>query len=142
MVVNQKPSGRAASMPAGLMTGLGIGIGITLLLCAVSAVMVDTGWIEEKDIGYCAMVILISAPFAGASTAQKRIKRQRLAVCGIFAALYFLVLMGITALLFGGQFEAVGVTLLLIVCGSVLPLLIGERRNRGGKQRKRKMRNC
>lgn len=142
MVVNQKPSGRAASMPAGLITGLGIGIGITLLLSAVSAVMVDEGWIGEKDIGYCAMVILITAPFIGARTAQKRIKRQHLAVCGMFAVLYSLVLMGITALLFGGRFEAVGVTLLLIGCGSALPLLIGERRNRRGKGRKRKVRNC
>ena len=141
MVVNQKPSGRASSMPMGLTTGLVTSLGITILLAALSAKMVDMQWIEEKDIGYCAMVILLAAPYGGAVTAQNRIKRQRLLVCAISGGLYFLVLMGITALFFGGQYEAVGVTSLLIVGGTALSVLSGGQHNRAGKRRKKKWSN-
>lgn len=141
MVVNQKPSGRASSMPAGLMAGLVVSLAITVLLAALSAKMVDIQWIGERDIGYCAMVILMAAPFCGARTSQQRIKRQRLAVCAMSGGLYFLSLMGITALFFGGQYEAVGVTLLLVAGGSALTMLIGERTNRVGTRRKKKIYN-
>lgn len=141
MVLNQKPSGRASSMAGGLMTGLAISVVITILLAALSAKMVDMQWIGEKDIGYCAMVILLAAPFWGARTAQKRIQRQRLMVCAISGGLYFLALMGITALFFGGQYEAVGVTFLLITAGSALTVLLGNKRSRAGKSRKRKRHN-
>lgn len=139
MVTNQKPSGRASSMPTGLLTGLLVSLGITLLLAAVSAKLVDKRWIEEKDIGYCAMVILMAAPFIGNRVAQNRIKRQRLLVCAMSGGLYFLSLMGITALFFGGQYEAVGVTLLLIAGGSALTMLVGNRK-KGGRNRKNKKR--
>ena len=141
MVVNQKPSGRASSMPSGLVTGLSVSLCATLLLAAVSAKLLDLQWIGEKDIGYCAMVILLTAPFVGSKAAQARIKHQRLMVCAISAGLYFLTLMGITALFFGGQYEAVGVTLLLILCGASLSLLTGNGKNRGGKRGKKRRHN-
>ena len=141
MTVNQKPSGRASSMPVGLMTGLVVSLGITVLLAAVSAKLVDMQWVGEKDIGYCAMVILMAAPYGGARIAQKRIKRQRLTVCVISGGLYFLTLLAITALFFGAQYEAVWVTLLLITCGSALTMLTGEGKNRVGKRRNKKRYN-
>jgi len=141
MVMNQKPSGRASSMAGGLAAGFTVSIAVTVLLCALSAKIVDLQWIGEKDIGYCAMVILLAAPFLGSKTAQKRIQRQRLTVCIISGSLYFLALMGITALFFGGQYEAVGVTMLMVAGGSVLSVLSGEGRNRAGKRRKKKRHN-
>ena len=141
MVLNQKPSGRASSMVGGLSAGLIGSATITAALAALSAKMVDLQWIGVKDIGYCAMVILIVAPFTGTCIAQNRIKRQRLVVSVISGSLYFLMLMGMTALFFGGQYEAVGVTLLLVFCGTALTLLARERKNRVGKRVKRKMYN-
>lgn len=141
MTVNQKPSGRASSMPAGLMAGLTVSLGVTLLLAVVSAKLVDIQWIGEKDIGYCAMVILMLAPFTGARAAQRKIKRQRLLVSLMSGGLYFLMLMGITALFFGGQYEAVGVTMLLVAGGTGLTLLTGEGNSGVGKRRKKKLYN-
>ena len=140
--MNKKPSGRASSMVGGISGGLMWSACITAVLAALSAKMVDLEWIGEKDIGYCAMVILITASFAGSNIAWKKIKRQRLLVCVLSGSLYFLVLMGMTALFFGGQYEAVGVTFLLVICGTSLVLLGGERKNRGGKRLKRKVYNC
>lgn len=141
MTVNQRPSGRASSMLSGLLAGLTLSIGITVLLAGLSAKLVDLQWIGEKSIGYCAMVILMSAPYFGAGLAYRRIKRQRLAVCVMSGGLYFLSLMGITALFFGGQYEAVGVTLLLVIGSVGLSLLVGDGRNRAGKNRKRRKSN-
>ena len=141
MVMNQKPSGRASSMAGGLLTGLAVSTVITVLFTALAATMVDKQWIGEKDIGYCAMVILLAAPFWGAKTAERRIQRQKLLVCVISGSLYFLLLMAVTALFFGGQYEAVGVTLLLITAGSALTLLLGSGQNRGVKHKKRKRHN-
>lgn len=141
MVTNQKPSGRASSMAGGLLTGWTVSIIVTVLLTALAAKMVDSQVIGEKDIGYCAMVILLAAPFCGTRTAQKRIRRQQLIVSVISGSLYFLTLMGITALFFGGQYEAVGVTLLLVAAGSALTFLLGNRQSGTSKHRKRKMRN-
>lgn len=141
MVINRKPSGRASSMASGLLTGLAVSAAITVLLTAMAAKMVDMQWIGEKDIGYCAMIILLVAPFWGAKTAQKRIQRQRVVVCLVSGCLYFLMLMGITLLFFGGQYEAVGVTLLLVAAGSALTFLLGNGQNRVGKHKKRKRHN-
>ena len=141
MVTNQKPSGRAASMPMGLLIGLTVSMGITVLLTAICAKLVDMQQIDVKNIGYCAMVILMIAPFCGAKTAQKRIKHQNLMVAAMSGGLYFLTLIGITILFFGGQFEAVGVTLLLIVGGVGLTLLTGGGKNNSGKHRNKKRHN-
>ena len=141
MTVNQKPSGRAASMPAGLLTGTALSLGITLLLAALAAWLVLEEVIEETHIGYCVMVILMAASFLGALTACGRIKRQRLLVCMLSGSVYFLLLMSITALFFGGQYEAVGVTGILVFGGSMLAVLSSGSNSREGKRRKRRLRN-
>lgn len=142
MVTNHKPSGRASSLAGGLAAGFSVAIVATVLLCALSAKMVDLQWIDEKDIGYCAMVILMAAPFLGTRTAQKRIQRQQLMVCVLSGSLYFIGLMAITALFFGGKYEAVAVTMLMVAAGTVLSVLTGNRKNRAGKGKKKRRHNC
>lgn len=136
MTVNQKPSGRAVSVPMGLMTGAMVSLGITILLAAIAAKLTQMEVTEEAHIGYYVIVILMAASFAGAFTACKRIKRQRLMICVLSGIVFFLSLMSITALFFGGQYEAVGVTGLLIFCGCMLALLACGNSSRGGKRRR------
>ena len=135
--MNKKPSGRAASIPIGLLYGLGVSLGLSLLLALVSAKMVDMRWIGERDIGYCAMVILMVSSFCGTRMAQFCVKRQLLLVGSLSGCLYFVALLGITLLFFGGQFEAVGVTFILILCGMGLTMVTGSRKNRVGKHKKK-----
>lgn len=135
MTRSQKPSGRASSMPVGLMTGAAASMGITLLGSAVIAKLMDAEKMDENMIGYAVMVMLLTASCAGALISRKRIKHQHLLVCGLTGVLYFLMLMSITALFFGGQYEAVGVTAGLILAGSMLPLLAGNRCQRKEKRR-------
>ncbi len=138
MIVNQKPTGRAMSMPGGLTIGAVVSLGVTLLFAAVLAKLVDMEKLAWGNIGYGIIVILLLASFSGAMTAYAKIKRQRLLVCGASGVIYFGILLAITALFFGGQYEAVGVTAGLVFGGSACAWLLGLRD--GGSRRGKKIR--
>ena len=139
MVVNRKPTGRAMSMPGGLALGALFSVGATLVLTAVLAKLVEGETIPQEKIGYGIMAILVLSAFTGSMAAFGRIKRQRLLVCGLSGAIYFAVLMSMTALFFGGQYSAVGTTALLILLGSAAAALLGLKQGRGVKRKKIKV---
>lgn len=136
MVVNQKPTGRAASMPAGLVFGAVVSLGITLVCAAVLAKLVDMERLAWENIGYGIMVLLLLASFSGAMAAFAKIKRQRMLVCAVSGVVYFGILLSITALFFGGQYDSVGVTAALVLAGSIAAGLLGLRGEGGKKGRK------
>lgn len=114
---------------------------ITLACAAVLAWMVAEERMPETGIGYGVMILLLLASFAGAMVSWGKIKRQRMLVCVLSGAIYFGILLAITALFFGGQYSAVGVTGLLVLCGSALAAMAGLRQGRGTKHPKIKMPN-
>ena len=114
-------------------------VGATLVLTAVLAKLVEGETIPQEKIGYGIMVILVLSAFTGSMAAFGRIKRQRLLVCGLSGAIYFAVLMSMTALFFGGQYSAVGTTALLILLGSAAAALLGLKQGRGVKRKKIKV---
>ena len=141
MLHNHKATGRATSMPAGLLWGASVSLLVTLLGSAITALLLSKEILAESSVGYSAMIILMTAAYAGALTARGCIKRQHLMVCMLSGGIYFLSLLSVTALFFGGQFEAVGVTALLAMGGSVLALLTDKQPRRAGRGRKKKVRN-
>lgn len=141
MLLNQKNTGRATSMPTGLACGAVVSLSVTLLASAMIAKLVESGYLEETGIGYGIIVALMTASFLGALTAAGRIKRQRLMVCVISGMIHYMSLLGITGLFFGGQYEAVGVTGLLVMGGSMLAVLASGGEKRGGKRTGIKLRN-
>lgn len=132
----KKPTGRASSMGVGLAMGGLCGLAITLLGSGIIAKLIDANVFSESSIGYGIMVILLLAAFLGSLLAYGKIGRQRLLVCMTTGLIQFLLLLSMTALFFGGQYSGVGVTALLILCGSALAAFLGLRENRGGKTRK------
>ena len=139
MVVNRKVTGKASSVPAGLALGGAVSLGITLILAAVIAKMVSDEKLAEENIGYGVMVLLFTASAAGAAVANRRIKRQKLLVSALSGVLYLGILLSITDLFFGGQYEAVGVSALLVMSGSLVTALLSGSGNRGAKRRKTKI---
>lgn len=141
MVVNQKASGKAVSMPMGLLVGSAVSMGMTLVCAAVIAKLVDSERIAWENVGYGIVVMLIGSSFVGAMVSCSKIKRQRLLVCAASGAIYYGMLLAITALFFGGQYEAVWVTGLLILAGCGGAILTGLREGGKGKRKKIKLRN-
>ena len=130
MVRNKKVTGTAASIPVGLCIGTAAALVVTLVGALVAAWLIETEKIGEEAIGYCSMVILMAASMLGAFTAQALIKHQRLIICAAAGACYYLTLLAMTALFFGGQYTGMGVTALVIAGGTAVIILLGLKGNR------------
>lgn len=135
MVANVKPTGRAMSMPAGLALSGGVSLCITILISAITAFLTEREIIPESAIGYYVMGLLLIAAAAGGITAIKKIKRRKLLAAALSGLIYYGELLAITALFFGGQYQAMGVTALMVLAGSALPLLMSGQ-GRGAVKRK------
>ena len=138
MVMNKKVTGKASLMPIGLSAGVLVGVSVTLLGAAVAAYMVLTEVIAENAIGYACGVILFMASALAAMIAAAMIKRRWMLVCLVAGGIYYLVLLSITALFFGGQYQGMGVTLLLILAGSGAVGLLGLRSGKRTVNRRKK----
>ncbi len=133
---NRKQTGRAVTMPAGLAWGSAVSVLGTVLGAMIAAKMIDTGTMEHNRIGYAVLVTLLMSAFMGATVAAKKVKRQMVMTCILSGSMYFVILLSITALFFGGQYEAVGVTALLVFGGSLLAVLLLARPKNMNRRRK------
>lgn len=140
MVANRKVTGKAASMPAGIGLGIALSFVLTMTGCAVVAALIDKEMMAAENVGYGAMVILLVASLTGAIAASGLIKHKRLAVCMASGVGYFLTLLAVNLLCFGGQFAGVGVTALVVLAGSAAAALVGIKGEGGRQNRRRKYR--
>ena len=93
MTMNQKPTGTAMSMPAGLAVGGIWSLVVTIGLSALIAKLIDREVIEQRSIGYFVIGILLSASITGALQSYRKIKRRRMFVCLISGMIYLPVIL-------------------------------------------------
>lgn len=129
-----KPSGRASSMPEGFLWGAISSWISTLILSGILAWLIERNLLNHDYLGYGAMIILSCSAYITAMISHGKIKRQKLLVSMISGIIYFILLILMTALFFGGRFHGVMETALMIVCGSLLYALLDF--SRIGKRRK------
>ncbi len=141
MVINCKPTGRAATIPIGLLIGGVTALASTLALTAVLAKLMEGEILPEENVGYGVMFLLLISAFLGSGIACKRVKRRYLLTAALTGVVYVGILLSITALFFGGQYSAVGVTVLLVFCGSLLAAMLFSRNGKGRKPKKPKFKN-
>ena len=139
MTVNRKAAGTASSVPGGLAAGAVVSMGITLLASALTAWLILGGRMPVEAVGYCAMIILLLSSAAGAAVAIGRIRRCRFQICMAAGIVYYVCLLSITALFFGGIYDGMGVTALMVLCGSGVVILAGSRDS--GRRRSRRVRH-
>lgn len=131
MPLKQRASGKAISTPAGIGLGLLLSMMVTVGGAAILAWLVSGERIGEGVIGYGAMAILLLSSLLGALLAANRIKHLRVQMCLISGAAYYLTLLAITALFFGGQYQGMGVAAILVLVGSGAAALAGLRGSKG-----------
>lgn len=141
MITNKKGTGRATPMPVGFGLGVGISVGVTLILSAFIAYLVQTGSLEESAVGYSSGLILLLSSALGALVSASRIKRRWMLICLGAGGLYYLSLIAMTALFFGGQYQGMGVTAILVLVGAGLTGLLGVKAKGSGKWKRRKYRH-
>lgn len=137
MYAKKKVTGAAMGIPAGLGLGILISLVITLAGAAVTAWLMTTEAMGEESTGYAAMIILALASGAGALSAVHLIKRLRLQMCLLSGACYYLTLLAMTALLFGGQYQGMGVSAIVILAVCALIAFIPSKNRQTGKKRNR-----
>ncbi len=128
--------GRATSLPAGILAGGFAGLLFSVVGALVAGKMLDKEWIRMDSIGYAALIILLAGGYLAAQTAWLRVKHKR-AVVGLGAGgIYYLMLLALTVVFFGGQYSGMGVTALLILAGSGSSVLVGLYRKSPGNSGK------
>lgn len=140
MVINKKVTGKAMSMPLGFAVGLAISMVVTLITVGIMAQLVLGEKMKTEVIGYGSMVTLLLSSAAGAWVAAKMVKHRWMVVCLGGGAVYFLTLLACTALFFGGQYEGVGVTFLVVLAGSGAVGLLGLKGENSAVKKRRKRR--
>ena len=136
MLQNRKPTGRAMSIPGGLAVAAGVSVAVTVLLSLLLAKLIVDEQMGMEHAGYGTMILLMTASFLGAVTAQRKIKHRKALVCLLSGLVYYGILLGFTALFFGGQYTGAGVTGLVILAGSGTAALTAAGKGRTGKKRK------
>lgn len=137
-MAGKQMNGKASSIPAGLGAGAGVSVVITLAGTAVLAKMLDAETIQWESIGYGILIMIMLSAMLGSLTAIRKVKRQFALVSLMSGFVYWGILLSITALFFGGQYEAVGVTLLLVAAGSGCAFLLTLQGGRGGSTKHRR----
>ena len=138
MNANVRPTGRAMSLPGGLAIGLIVSMSVTVAVSVILTKLVLSEVLKMQNIGYGILILLIMSAFLGAMVAQGKVKHRRLMVCVLSGVVYYGVLLGITALFFGGQYAGAGVTGLLILAGSGTAALLAAGKGNGRKSIRRK----
>ena len=123
-----------------LVMGAAVCIMMTLILTAVSAAVISAGRLPETATEYVAMIILLSGSLAGAIAGAGKKKEKRLYVCLMIAALFFAILLAMTAAFFGGQYRGIGVSVLMLLVGAFAGAMVGQGKGRSGNLRRSKNR--
>lgn len=128
MAVKLKRTGRSMSIPAGIAIGLAVALMVMVIGAMLLAWLITTERVGEDAIGWGCMVILPVGSVLGNLFAWRMIRHRRLMITGITTAgLYVLLLL--LALPFGGQYESLGTTALLVALGggiALIPAAVGS----------------
>lgn len=136
MGIHQKSTGRASSLGGGIAAGVAAALAVTLLLGALLAFFISREVVRQENLGYGVMAILFLSAALGSRLAYGRVRHRRPLVFLLAAIGYLVSLTAITALFFGGQFEGIFPTAMLIIGGSGTAFLLPGQGRESGKPRK------
>ena len=122
-------------MAVGLAAGVSASMIITMSAAALCAHLILAEKMKPDAIGYCAMIVLAMASAVGAWLSAGLIKHRWLPVCIGAGGIYYLVLVLITVLFFGGQFQGMFVTALMVLAGCGSVGLLGLKRRKKARFR-------
>ena len=107
-------------IPAGLGLGLLISLILTLAGVGIFSYLIASEAVGEETIRYGIYVIQGVTAAAGSWVAGAVIKKMYLQVSLMSGGAYYLSLLAMTALLFGGQYQGMGVTAAIVMLSSAL----------------------
>ncbi len=136
--MRKKRSGKAYGMPAGIGIGILSAVGIMLLGVAAVTALIAGERLELDAFGFGVMVVLFLSGLIGAAAATAVVKRRRMQVSFLTGVGFFLVLLGMNALFFGGQYQGMLTTAGLIIAGCGIAAVVSSREAMAKNRRRRK----
>ena len=139
--MNLKQNGKMKrdSVVGGLTVGAVTSVAVTLCCAAVSAAMISTGKIGENVTSYISIGILLLATLIGTLTASAGVQDKKLYTGLAIAAIYFILLLSMTALFFDGQYERITVTSFVLLLGAIGGAYLRIGKGSSGKCRMRRI---
>lgn len=135
----KKLSGRAPSLVRSAAAGVMLGTAWTVVCAMIIAKLIDSQVLPMEKVGYGSMVAVLSAVFMGASLAGKKAGHMVIQAAVMAGAGYFVCLLLVNALFFGGSYTGVGVTALLVALATGLALVPAGKGSGKGKRRRYKI---
>jgi putative membrane protein (TIGR04086 family) len=136
-----KNAERGSSVPTGIAVGSSISVACMLLGTLITALLVNGNRMTLGGADYAVAIVTVASCAFGSVVSAKLVGRNKLPVGLGSGAVCFLVLIGITALIFEGQYQDVWITALLIGIGCMSPLLVNLREKNGSRRWRRKRLN-
>ena len=123
-----------------LAVGVIVSMLVTLVGVAICATLISQEMISVGGEGYFNIAILVLSAICGSMAATGKRSEKRLHTSLLAGTIYMFVLLSMTALIFGGQYDRVGVTAIAILSGCILAVLLGEKRKKSPKLQRGKKR--
>jgi putative membrane protein (TIGR04086 family) len=136
----KKTKGTATAVPLGVLWGAIISMLMTVISALILTWLTLNEITNQQKLGYCIMGSLLCAAILGSFVSTTLVKRRKLLICLMTGLTYYITLLGITALFFGGNFQGAAVKGLLIAAGSLfigMLQLIKRRHNENAYERYR-----
>lgn len=131
-------SWKSLSVPAGVSAGILLSLAVTVAGAAVCASLISSERIGQDAMEACSVVTVITASVIGALVTAFTVKRMWLQMCLLFGGCYYLLLLGITALLFNGSYTGLGTTALSVLIGTGMVAAMGAMPKNMNSARRRK----
>ena len=124
-------------IPGGLALGILTSILVTLVGTASASWLIAGGTVGEDGVPVVACILQLIGAATGALTSTLCIKKMRLQICMLSGLIYYLTLLGITALFFDGEYAGMGLAALMIVLGCACVAIWAPNNKYPGRKRKR-----
>ena len=131
----KKITGRAPSLGRSAAAGVILGVIWTMISAVIIAKLVDMEIIPMEKVGYGSMTAILSAVFFGATLAGKKAGHMVIQAAALSGGAYFLCLVLVNALFFGGSYVGMGITFLLVALATASAILM---MGQGSGRRRRK----
>ena len=113
----------------------------TVAATAIFAVFISKELIAEETIDSCSTVVLLVSAITGSSIAITKSDKKTL--IGIYVGTaYLAVLMIITGIFFGAQYQMIGVTSLIVLFGCIFTAILRKNDGKNRRFRKSKIKRC
>lgn len=136
----QTKKAKEASIPAVLLTGFGISWAVTVCAAVTETFLVAGEQIGEGMMTTWAVGTVILAVFIGALVASIKSNSRKLAISLICGGSYFVSLLCVNLLFYGGSFQGIWASILTILGASLLAGLLSLRQRPNSFKRKKRYR--